>query len=67
MEEDAAMVEEGGYIKGANPAKVSRQASSRGITQLGTLGSGNHYLEIQVVDPKRFFDRTTGARFGRPR
>jgi tRNA-splicing ligase RtcB (3'-phosphate/5'-hydroxy nucleic acid ligase) len=63
-EEDATMVEEGGYIEGADPTKVSRQASSRGITQLGTLGSGNHYLEIQVVDPARFFDRPLGARFG---
>jgi len=63
-EEDAKMVEEGGFIKGADPAKVSRQASSRGIQQLGTLGSGNHYLEIQVVDPGRFFDPKMGKNFG---
>jgi tRNA-splicing ligase RtcB len=62
--EDASMVEEGGYIKGADPSKVSAQASSRGISQMGTLGSGNHYLEIQVVDPERFFDPKTGKRFG---
>jgi tRNA-splicing ligase RtcB len=62
--DDASMVEEDGYIKGADPSKVSRQASSRGISQLGTLGSGNHYLEIQVVDPERFFDRETGRHFG---
>jgi len=62
--DDASMVEEDGYLKGADPSKVSRQASSRGISQLGTLGSGNHYLEIQVVDPERFFDRETGKHFG---
>ena len=62
--EDAEMVEEGGYIKGADPSKVSRQALSRGIGQLGTLGSGNHYLEIQVVDPARFFDHELGKHFG---
>jgi tRNA-splicing ligase RtcB len=43
---------------------VSRQACSRGINQLGTLGSGNHYLEIQVVDPARFFDRDLAKHFG---
>ncbi|MDA4135763.1 MAG: RtcB family protein [Thaumarchaeota archaeon] len=62
--DDADMVEEGGFLKGADPTKVSRQASSRGISQLGTLGSGNHYLEIQVIDPSRFFDAETGKHFG---
>jgi tRNA-splicing ligase RtcB (3'-phosphate/5'-hydroxy nucleic acid ligase) len=62
--DDADMVEEGGYIKGADPSKVSRQASSRGISQLGTLGSGNHYLEIQTIDPDRFFDKKAGKHFG---
>jgi len=63
-EDDPAHVEEGGYIKGADPSKVSRQARSRGIDQLGTLGSGNHYLEIQVVDPDRFLDRELAKNFG---
>ncbi|MDA4128039.1 MAG: RtcB family protein [Thaumarchaeota archaeon] len=62
--DDVSHVEEGGYIKGADPTKVSRQASSRGISQLGTLGSGNHYLEIQVVDPSRYFDTKLGKAFG---
>ncbi len=62
--DDPDMVEEDGYIKGADPTKVSRQASSRGISQLGTLGSGNHYLEIQTVDPVRFFDEKAGRHFG---
>jgi tRNA-splicing ligase RtcB (3'-phosphate/5'-hydroxy nucleic acid ligase) len=63
-EDDPSHVEEGGFIKGADPSKVSRQARSRGIDQLGTLGSGNHYLEIQVVDPPRFFDRDLAKKFG---
>ena len=62
--EDPSHVEEGGFIKGADPSKVSRQAKSRGIEQLGTLGSGNHYLEIQVVDPARFFDAGLAKSFG---
>ncbi len=63
-EDDPAHVEEGGYIKGADPSKVSRQARTRGIGQLGTLGSGNHYLEIQVVDPARHFDPQLARHFG---
>ena len=63
-EDDPSHVEEGGYIKGADPTKVSRQARSRGIDQLGTLGSGNHYLEIQVVDPARYFDSALAKHFG---
>jgi len=62
--DDPSHVEEGGFIKGADPSKVSRQARSRGIEQLGTLGSGNHYLEIQVVDPARHFDRDLAKHFG---
>jgi tRNA-splicing ligase RtcB (3'-phosphate/5'-hydroxy nucleic acid ligase) len=63
-EDDPSHVEEGGFIKGADPTKVSRQARSRGIEQLGTLGSGNHYLEIQVVDPTRFYDAELAKNFG---
>ncbi len=63
-EEDPSHVEEGGFIKGADPSKVSSQARSRGIQQLGTLGSGNHYLEIQVVDPVRFFDPDLAKGYG---
>jgi tRNA-splicing ligase RtcB len=62
--DDPEHVEEGGYIKGADITKVSRQAIARGINQFGTLGSGNHYLEIQVVDPERFFDKTLAKEFG---
>jgi tRNA-splicing ligase RtcB (3'-phosphate/5'-hydroxy nucleic acid ligase) len=63
-EDDPQHVEEGGYIRGADISKVSRQAISRGISQFGTLGSGNHYLEIQVVDPARFLDRGLAKEFG---
>jgi tRNA-splicing ligase RtcB len=48
--EDLIVTEESGCIKGADPGKVSEKARKRGLPQLGTLGSGNHFLEIQVVD-----------------
>jgi tRNA-splicing ligase RtcB len=47
--EDLAAIEAGGCLPGADPAQVSARAVARGRDQLGTLGSGNHYLEIQVV------------------
>ena len=48
--EDLEHIEEKGKIKGVDPVSVSQRATERGLSQLGTLGSGNHYLEIQVVD-----------------
>ena len=47
--EDVTVTEEEGAIQGANPDKVSLLAKKRGLPQLGTLGSGNHFLEVQVV------------------
>jgi len=47
--EDLDFIEEGGCAKGAIPAKVSPQAKKRQQEQMGTLGSGNHYLEVQKV------------------
>ena len=47
--EDLEVVEEGGAMKGADPERVSRRARERGAPQLGTLGSGNHFLEVAVV------------------
>ncbi|PKL46490.1 MAG: RNA-splicing ligase RtcB [Planctomycetes bacterium HGW-Planctomycetes-1] len=47
--EDLDFIEERGVAKGANPAKVSSQAKRRQQEQMGTLGSGNHYLEVQKV------------------
>lgn len=60
--EDLENIEEKGEISGANPEAVSQHARERGINQLGTLGSGNHYLEIQKVE--KIFDSSTALRFG---
>lgn len=61
---DLEAIEERGCIAGANPSKISDRAVSRGINQLGTLGSGNHYLEVQVVSKDRVFDDETAAAWG---
>ncbi len=59
---DAGHCEENGHMANANPDKVSNTAKSRGITQIGTLGSGNHFLEIQKVD--KIFSPRTAKVFG---
>ncbi|HET9846238.1 MAG TPA: RtcB family protein [Nitrospira sp.] len=61
---DLSRIEEGGCIGGADPSTVSDQAVGRGINQLGTLGSGNHYLEVQVASDERIFDLGTAAALG---
>ena len=48
--EDKEHCEEHGRMLSADPSKVSRRAKKRGLPQLGTLGAGNHYCEIQIVD-----------------
>jgi tRNA-splicing ligase RtcB len=53
-EEDLDVTEERGCLDGADPGKVSDRAIKRGTPQAGTLGSGNHFLEVQVV--KDIFD-----------
>lgn len=63
-EKDLEHMEEYGRIKEADPEKVSERAVERGIEQLGTLGSGNHYLEIQVVGPGQIFDTNQAKSFG---
>ncbi len=60
--QDLERIEENGQIKGADPSKVSEKALKRGIDQLGTLGSGNHYLEIQVAE--KIHDPATAKVFG---
>jgi tRNA-splicing ligase RtcB len=60
--EDAEHCEENGCMKNADPDKVSANAKSRGLTQIGTLGSGNHFLEIQKVD--KICDSATAKTFG---
>ncbi|HEY6179742.1 MAG TPA: RtcB family protein, partial [Kofleriaceae bacterium] len=47
---DVEQIESGGALEGAHPETVSAQARERGLRQLGSLGSGNHFLELQVVD-----------------
>jgi tRNA-splicing ligase RtcB len=48
--EDAELCEDGGVLRDAEPGEVSDRALSRGAGQLGSLGAGNHFLEVQVVD-----------------
>jgi tRNA-splicing ligase RtcB len=59
---DLDTTEDGGRIEGADPGLVSPRALERGREQLGTLGSGNHFLEIEVVD--EIFDEAAAAAFG---
>jgi tRNA-splicing ligase RtcB len=61
---DLERIEQGGCLGGADPEKVSDHAVGRGMNQLGTLGSGNHYLEVQVVSNDRIFDRPVAEAFG---
>lgn len=60
--EDAEHCEESGCMKNANPDKVSSIAKKRGLSQLGTLGSGNHFLEIQKVD--KIYDENKAKTYG---
>jgi len=62
LAEDLEATEDGGAMQGADPEKVSARALERGKQQLGTLGSGNHFLEIEVV--QEIFDETAAAAFG---
>jgi tRNA-splicing ligase RtcB (3'-phosphate/5'-hydroxy nucleic acid ligase) len=52
-EEDAEFCEDEGALPSAEPTKVSERAKERGATQLGSLGAGNHFLEVQVIDEIR--------------
>jgi len=62
VERDLVRCEEGGGMKGASIGPVSAKARQRGIPQGGTLGSGNHFLEIQVV--QEIFDPVVAETFG---
>ena len=59
---DLERCEDGGVLPGADPGAVSDRAMQRGLHQLGSLGSGNHFLEVQVVD--QILDPETAAAFG---
>ena len=61
---DLAHTEEEGCLTEADPEHVSERACQRGMGQLGTLGSGNHYLEVQVVRNDRIYDRHVAEQFG---
>jgi tRNA-splicing ligase RtcB len=50
LPQDLECTEERGEMAGADPSRVSKRAKERGIPQLGTLGSGNHFLEVAVID-----------------
>ena len=59
---DLEHCEEGGALAGADPRTVSERARERGADQLGTLGSGNHFLELDVV--AEVFDEPAALAFG---
>jgi tRNA-splicing ligase RtcB len=59
---DASHSEEGGCMKSANPDKVSPRAKKRGSSQFGTLGAGNHFLEVARV--RKIFDEKTAKVYG---
>ncbi len=60
--DDADVCEENGQIKNADPSKISPTARKRGAPQLGSLGSGNHFLEVQRVD--QIHDKEAAKRMG---
>jgi tRNA-splicing ligase RtcB len=62
LPEDLAATEETGRMKGADPEKVSARAKKRGAPQSGTLGSGNHFLEVQVV--REIYDEVAAKTMG---
>jgi tRNA-splicing ligase RtcB len=61
-EEDLQHMEHRGCMPGGNPDKVSDKAVSRGAPQVGSLGGGNHFLEVQAVD--EVFDAETARAYG---
>ncbi len=61
---DLDFIEENGSIKGADPKAVSVRARTRGKDQVGSLGSGNHYLELQVARKENIYDRACAEQFG---
>ena len=60
--DDLVHTEDRGCMAGADPSLISKRAFKRGARQLGTLGAGNHFIELQVVD--RVFNRAAAAAFG---
>jgi len=62
--EDLELTENGGTMEGADPAAVSPRAVERGLDQVGTLGSGNHFLEVQVAREHERPDADLARAFG---
>jgi Uncharacterized conserved protein, COG1690 len=60
--EDLEHIESGGALPNADPSKVSKEAYERGSDELGTVGSGNHFVEVQVVD--EIYDEDIAERLG---
>lgn len=63
-QEDLELTEEFGCMDGADIRTVSDKAVERGFNQIGTLGSGNHYLEIQVLRKEHIYDEKLAEAFG---
>jgi len=61
-DEDTEFSEENGRLPGADPDTLSERAIERGLDQAGTLGSGNHFLEVDVVD--EIYNEKTASVFG---
>ncbi len=61
-EADLERTEERGCIEGADAGKISERAKKRGNDQIGTLGAGNHFIEVDLVE--EVFDQTAGDRMG---
>ncbi len=59
---DLDVIEEGGQVEGADPDAVSSRALERGLDQIGTLGSGNHFLEVGYVS--EVYDETAARKMG---
>lgn len=62
VEDDLAHIESGGRLDGADPALVSQAARERGHDQLGTIGSGNHFVEVDRIDT--IYDEDEATRLG---
>ena len=59
---DLAATEDGGCLAGADPGRISNRARERGSRQIGTLGSGNHFIEVQYID--EIYDAEIARAFG---
>jgi tRNA-splicing ligase RtcB len=62
FKKDLEYIEENGCVKGADPSQVSLRSKQREYRQIGTLGSGNHYLEVQYID--KVYDEKAAKAYG---